>query len=116
MIKILADQNFNGRIFRGLKRRIPELDCVSTSEIGLSRYSDPKLLEWAASNNRVILTHDARTFPRFAYERMTRGEKMYGVIVVSNRASIGNAINDLELVILGKLKHEWENNITRIPL
>jgi len=45
MIKILADQNFNGDILRGLKERIPELDCVATYEIGLAKYTDDKLLD-----------------------------------------------------------------------
>lgn len=44
MIRILADQNFNGNILRGLKERIPELDCIATYEIGLEKFSDDKLL------------------------------------------------------------------------
>jgi predicted nuclease of predicted toxin-antitoxin system len=116
MIRILFDQNFNGKILRGLKERIPELDCVTTHEIGIEAYSDPQLLSWAATENRVILTHDAKTFPIFAYERMTKGEKMSGVIVVSDQMAIGRAIDDLELIILGRFENKWENNVTRIPL
>ncbi len=116
MIKIPAVQNFNGKILRGLKLRIPELDCVTTYQLGLEEYSDPKLLEWAAKKNRVILTHDAKTFPVFAYEKMSKGEKMSGVIVVSDQTPIGNAIADLELVILGNFENEWENTVTRIPI
>lgn len=41
---------------------------------------------------------------------------MSGIIVVSTKTSIGEAINDLELIILGKFEHEWENTVTRIPL
>ena len=115
MIKILADQNFNGRILRGLKLRIPELDCIATYQIGLQKYADPKLLDWAANENRIILTHDAKTFPVFAYEKMSKGEKMSGVIVVSDQTPIGRAIDDLELIILGKFENEWESTITRIP-
>lgn len=44
MIRILADQNFNGNILRGLKDRIPELDCITTSEIGIEKFPDDKLL------------------------------------------------------------------------
>lgn len=116
MIRILADQNFNGRILRGLKERIPELDCIATYEIGIGAYSDSELLAWAANENRVILTHDAKTFPIFAYARMTKGKKMSGVIVVSDQISICKAIADLELIILGNFENEWENNVTRIPL
>ena len=116
MIKILADQNFNGDILRGLNERIPELDCVATYEIGLAKYTDDKLLDWAANENRVIITHDAKTLPNFAYEKMAKGEKMTGVIVVSAKTLIGRAIDDLELIICGRFENEWENKVTRIPL
>lgn len=116
MIKILADQNFNGNILHGLKERIPELDCVATYEIGLEKFSDDKLLTWAANEDRVILTHDAKTFPIFAYEKMNAGEKMSGVIVVSSKTPIGQAIDDLQLLILGTFENEWANTVTRIPL
>jgi hypothetical protein len=115
MIKILADQNFNGDILRGLKNRIPDLDCVATHEIGIGKFTDDKLLDWAADENRIILTHDAKTFPNFAYDKMAKGEKMCGVIVVPAQMAIGQAIDDLELIIFGRFEHEWENNVTRIP-
>lgn len=116
MIKILADQNFNGRIFRGLKTQIPELDVVRTQDLGLERLTDYELLDWSAEHGRVILTHDERTFHIFAYEKMTKGEKMRGVIVVPDQMPIGRAIGDLVIVITCKFDNEWENNITRIPI
>lgn len=115
MIRFLADQNFNGHILRGLKLRIPEFDCITTYEIGLQGFSDSQLLTWAAKENRVILTHDAKTFPQFAYEKIEKGEKMSGVIVVDDLMPIGRAIEDLEIIIQCRFKNEWENNVTRIP-
>ena len=41
---------------------------------------------------------------------------MCGVIVVPTKMPIGQAIDDLELIILGRFENEWENNVTRIPL
>jgi hypothetical protein len=115
MIKILADQNFNADILRGLKDRISKLDCLATYEIGFQKYTDDKLLDWAAEENRIILTHDAKTFPIFAAEKMAKGEKMCGVIIVPTKMPIGQAIDDLELIILGRFENEWENTITRLP-
>jgi hypothetical protein len=115
MISFLADQNFNGKILRGLKERLPELDCIRTQDFGLEAYTDEELLAWAANENRVILTHDAKTFPTFAYERMTKGETMRGVIVVDDQTPIGKAIDDLEIIICCRFENEWANNVTRIP-
>jgi hypothetical protein len=47
---------------------------------------------------------------------MSKGEKMSRVIIVSDQMSIGQAIDELELIILGRFENEWENNVTRIPL
>jgi hypothetical protein len=116
MIKILFDQNFNGRISRGLKERIPELDCVATYEVGIGAYLDPQLLAWAANENRVILTHDTKTFPIFAYERIEKGEKMCGVLVVSDQCPIGRAIDEIEIAIHCNSESEWKDVVTRIPL
>jgi predicted nuclease of predicted toxin-antitoxin system len=116
VIKILADQNFNGKIFRGLQARVPELDAVRTQDIGLEESTDYDLLDWAAENDRVTLTHDERTFHIFAYEKMMKGEKMNGVIVVSDQIPIGRAIDDLMIALTCKFDNEWANNITRIPI
>ena len=58
MVKFAADENFNYDIVRGLQRREPDLDIVRIQEVGLSGVDDPAVLEWAASENRVLLTHD----------------------------------------------------------
>lgn len=116
MVKILADQNFNGKILRGLKVRIPELDIVRTQDLGLGRLSDYDLLSWAADDDRVIVTHDEKTFYVSVYEKMRRGEKMCGVIVIPDQIQIGIAIDDLVIALSCKFDNEWENNITRIPI
>ena len=116
MIRILADQNFNGKILRGLKSRLTELDCVTTYELGIQKFTDYDLLTFAAEENRIILTHDSKTFPGFSYEKIAKDEKMSGVIVVSNQCSIGQAIDEIEIALLCNSASEWENNVTRIPL
>jgi len=69
MLRIGADENFNGAIVRGMLRRQPVLDLVRIQDIGLSAITDPELLEWAAREQRVVLTHDVTTLRQFAYAR-----------------------------------------------
>lgn len=116
MVKILADQNFNGNILRGLKNRLSDLDCLATYEIGMQKYKDYEILTFAAEENRIILTHDAKTFPTYAYEKIANGEKMTGVIIVSDKCPIGQAIVEIEIALICNSESEWENNVTRIPL
>ena len=71
MLKLAADENFNNDIVRGLLRRRPTLDIVRIQDIGLSGANDPKVLDWAAQENRVLLTHDVSTITHYAYEMPT---------------------------------------------
>lgn len=70
MLRLLADENLNNNIVRALRMRESGLDIVRVQEVGLSGESDPTVLEWAASELRVVVTHDVSTMTRHAYERM----------------------------------------------
>ena len=48
MLRLAADENFNGDIVRGLLRRNPKLDIVRIQDVGLSGADDPSVLQWAA--------------------------------------------------------------------
>ena len=60
MLRFVADENFNQNIIRGLLRRNPDIDIVFIQDVGLSGTNDPTVLEWAAQEGRVLLTHDAQ--------------------------------------------------------
>lgn len=56
-ICFLADENFNGAVVRGLLRQVPSVDIVRVQDVGLSSAEDPAVLDWAAREGRVLLTH-----------------------------------------------------------
>ena len=85
MIKLLTDENFDGDILRGMLRRMPDLDVIRVQDIGLSQTLDPIILAWAAANQRVLLTHDMKTVPDFANDRVRAGELMPGVFLVNDQ-------------------------------
>jgi predicted nuclease of predicted toxin-antitoxin system len=57
-MKFLADENFDNSIVRGLMRRQPDIDIIRVQDVGLSGEDDPIVLEWAAKEGRILLTHD----------------------------------------------------------
>lgn len=89
MVKFLADEDFNNRIVRGIRRRSEEIDIVRVHEVGLLGEPDTAVLEWAANEERIVLTHDAATMIGFAYERIRDEREFSGLIAVSQSASIG---------------------------
>lgn len=116
MIRFLSDEDFNRRILRGLRRRIPSLDVVRVQDVGLITRPDTEVLEWAANENRVVLTHDVTTMSRYAFDRVNQNLPMPGVIEVAQDVPIGEAIEDLVLIAECSLENEWQNQVLYIPL
>ncbi len=116
MLRFVADENFNNNIVRGLLRRQPELDLVRIQDVGLISADDPTVLEWAAQEGRVLLTHDVATITQYAYERLEAGLFMPGVFEVSLDVPIGRVIEDILLLAECTLDGEWSGQIRYLPL
>ena len=116
MLLLVSDENFNNDILRGLLRRIPELDIVRVQDVGLRGADDPVILEWAANEDRVVLTHDAATMASFAYDRVREGLSMPGVIEVADDLPIGQVIEDVLLLAEYSDKQEWKGQVVYLPL
>jgi predicted nuclease of predicted toxin-antitoxin system len=116
VIRLLVDQNFNGHIQDGLTRREPTLELVHVRDVGLATAPDPVILDWAAAQDRVLLTHDRRTIPAFAYERVTAGQHMPGVFLVSDDMATGQAIDELLLAIQCLSADECKDIVKYFPL
>jgi hypothetical protein len=114
-MRLLADENFNGSILRGLIRRLPDLDIVRIQDVGLIHADDPTILAWAASEGRILLTHDVATVTAYAYERIKNGLPMPGVVEVIATAPIGQVIDDLYLFVCCSQINEYEGQILFIP-
>jgi hypothetical protein len=116
LLFLVADENFNNTIVRGLLRVKPALDIVRVQDVGLSSREDPEILEWAANENRVLLTHDVTTITKYAYQRVEAGMYMPGVIEVSRKVSLGIAIEEI-LYIVEVCNHgELDGQIIYLPL
>jgi predicted nuclease of predicted toxin-antitoxin system len=116
MLRLLADENFNGDIVRALLLRQPDLDIVRVQDVGLAGLGDPEILTWAAANDRIILTHDRATLADYAYERLAVGEKMPGVFVLNDRSPIGEASREILLMIAVSEQPEWSDRVVYLPL
>ena len=116
VIKLLTDENFDGDILRGLLRRMPNLDVVRVQDVGLTATPDPSILEWAAAEQRILLTHDRDTVPGYAYDRVHVGEPMPGVFLVSDRMPKGHAIDQILLVVECLSPEDCKDQVLHFPL
>jgi hypothetical protein len=78
MLRLASDENFNGAVVRGLFRRQPGLDLIRVQDVGLRQTPDSDILEWAANQGRVVLSHDVSTVPPVSYQRVADGKPMPG--------------------------------------
>lgn len=116
MIKLLADENLDNAIIRGLLRRNPDIDIVRVQDIGLSGEDDPVVLEWAADEGRILLTHDVATITRYAKARLTKNLSMPGVIEIHMDAPIGRVIEDLFMILECGMPKDLDGQIYYLPL
>jgi hypothetical protein len=95
----MSDEDVHGDIIRGLLRREPSLDLVRVQDIGLDHTPDPIILERAAAEGRIVLTEDVNSMIGFAWARVAAAQLMPGVIARLGHASIGQAIDDVLLLV-----------------
>lgn len=115
-MEFIADENFSGLVIRGLRRRYPDISIVTVQEVGLDATADPDLLEWAAKNERVVVTHDVKTMVRFAKERVMVGKRMPGLVEAGRRLTVRGVIEDLAILATCSLPGEWEAQVIYLPL
>jgi hypothetical protein len=115
MIELAADENFNNDILNGLLLRSPALDIVRVQDTPLFGAVDPVVLEWAAKQGRILLTHDVKTMPRYAYQRVATGDPMPGVVAVGSLVPVARAIEDLLILTECSREGEWEGRVIFLP-
>ncbi|MCA9970786.1 MAG: DUF5615 family PIN-like protein [Anaerolineales bacterium] len=115
MIKLAVDENFSGKIVRGLLRRNSLIDIVRIQDSPVYQADDATVLAWAAEEGRVLLTHDIRTMATFAFERIEQGLPMPGLFQVHQTASIHQVIDDILLLVMCSLEEEWEGQVRFLP-
>jgi hypothetical protein len=113
---LLADENLDHRIIRGLVTRTPTLDLLTVQDAGLRGHDDRDVLAWAADHGRILLTHDRKTIRDPAYDRVARGLPMPGVLVIPMRHDIGAIINELLMIAECSDAMEWKDQVVFIPL
>jgi hypothetical protein len=89
---------------------------VRVQDVGLLGANDASILEWAAHEGRVLVTHDVKTITKYAYERVAAEEPMPGIFEVPRSLSVGQAIDDLLLLAEYSFDGEWEGQVRYLPL
>ena len=115
-LSMLADEDFDGRIVRGLLRHSGKLHLTREPDVGLSGRSDDEVLDWAATHGHVVISHDISTMPPTGWQRVRDGLPMAGLIVASKRLAISIIIEELQLIAESSDHDDWVNQVRFLPL
>ncbi len=113
-LRLAADENFDHRIVNALLRWMPDLDYVRLHDAGPAGAGDAAVVEWAAMERRVLLTHDASTMTRYAAD-LPQADRS-GVLEISARTPVSRAVEDLVLIVSSTTRGEWQGQVRYVPI
>jgi hypothetical protein len=112
----LADHDLNEHIIDGVLRREPSIEFIRTREVGLSGRPDPEVLEYAAAQGLLLVSHDVNTMPAHAFARLAAGQPLAGLLMVRQTRPIGPVMDSLVLIWSASEAEEWRDQVPFLPL
>lgn len=114
-IRFQADADFNQIIVRATLRLEPTIDFQTAPTAGLAGMNDPEVLKLAASQGRILVSHDRKTMPTH-FGQFIRAERSPGLLIASQKLPISQVAQELLLIWVASEPEEWENCIRSLPL
>lgn len=114
-IRLQADADFNQTILLAATRREPTLDSQTALTGGIIGLADLDVLDRAATEGCLLVTHDFRTMPRY-FAEFVATKANAGVLVVPQSLPIGAVVEDLLLIHAGTDAEEWTNRLGFLPI
>jgi hypothetical protein len=115
-IRFQADNDLKRVIVDATLRRAPRIDFQTAQAAGLDRLDDGAVLHLAASQARILVSHDKRTMSQALALFVESGGTSPGVLlVIPQQAPIREVAETLILIWADDRPHDWTNLITKIP-
>ena len=114
-VRFQADADLRTILIIGVVRREPEIDFRTAAAANFSSRSDLEVLETAARDNRILVSHDFKTMPA-AFGQFLERRSSPGVFIVPQNMPLLAAIDGLLMIWAASEAEEWLNRICRLPL
>ena len=115
MIRFQADADLRRGFVKALRLREPSIDFASAADSDLEGIPDPEVLEIAAQQGRILVTHDRRTMVDHFRNRLAEGKSSPGVFLVTQSVRIGQIVEAIVMVWAASEPVEWENQLRYLP-
>ena len=116
-IRFQADNDLKRIIVDATLRREPRVDFQTAQAARLNDLDDQAVLRLAASQSRILVSHDKRTMPRALASFIASGGTSPGVLlVIPQSAPMRGVVEALILIWADERADDWRNLIAKIPL
>lgn len=114
--RFLADHDFNGHILHGVSRREPAVEILRVADVGSRDWPDEIVLQHAAENGLIVLSHDTNTMIAAAVARMREGQLMTGLAVAEQDKPVVLIVESIILIWAASDAEEWIDIIRFLPI
>ena len=115
-IRFQADNDLNRLIVAATFRREPAIDFQTAQSAHLDYLDDETVLQHAASEGRILVTHDKRTMPKHFASFLAKGNRSPGVLlVIPQDVPLRTVVDTLVLIWVDDRPEDWENAVTIVP-
>lgn len=111
-----ADNDLKRIIVDATLRHEPRIDFQTAQAARLDGRGDEAVLHLAASQSRILVSHDKRTMPKTLASFVASGVTSPGVLlVIPQSAPIREVVEALILIWADDRADDWRNLIAKIP-
>lgn len=103
-LALLADENLIAHFVSRVRYAAPAVGIVTVCEAGLGGIKDD-----ASRTNRILLPHDVCTMPGHFAQLLEAGRHSPGVILISKRLPIGDAMEGLLVIWSASTADQWRD-------
>ncbi len=116
-IRFQADNDLKRIIVDATLRREPQIDFQTAQAARLDGLDDEAVLRQAASQSRILVSHDKRTMPAALASFVASAGTSPGVLlVIPQNAPIREIVEALILIWADDRADDWRNMILKVPL
>ena len=115
LIRFQGDADLRYGFVKALRLREPTIDFASAADTDLDGLPDPEVLEIAAQQDRILVSHDRRTMVDHFRTRLAEGKSSPVVFLVPQSASIGQIVEVIVLVWVASEPVDWANQMRYLP-
>jgi len=96
--------------------RLRGVDVLTAQEDGTAEFEDPAMLDRSTELRRILVTQD-EDFLTEATRRHRAGETFFGIVYTHQLyVTIGECVNDLEIIAKDSEPDEWIDRVEHLPL